>query len=194
MSKAFSTPTSTALRLRAGVWLDMENRYGVQAEGFALDTSSFDFQASNDTTGIAIIARPFFNINPRNPITDALSPPAREDSQLVCYPRLVDGAITVNATSELRSGSLAFRRLVAGETFRDNRGTTLIFPCGLLAGYRYLQLKDHLSIADNFGSLDPDIPVDFRSRTSLTPATSFRGRTWEWSGRAVGRSGLWSAC
>ena len=163
------------LRLRAGVWLDMENRYGVQAEGFALDTSSFDFQASNDTTGIAIIARPFFNINPRNPVTDALSPPAREDSQLVCFPRVVDGAITVDATSELRSGGLAFRGLVAGETFRDNRGTLSYSRVDMLAGYRYLNLKDRLSIADNFGSLDPDIPVEYQITDQFDTSNEFQG-------------------
>ena len=163
------------LRLRAGVWLDMENRYGVQGEGFGFDTSNFDFQASNDTTGIAIIARPFFNINPRNPITDALGPPAREDSQLVCYPRVVDGSVTVNATSDLRSASLAFRTLVAGEAFRDNRGTPSYSRVDLLAGYRYLQLKDHLAIADNFGSLDPDIPVEYQIMDQFDTNNEFQG-------------------
>ncbi|MHB8972273.1 MAG: BBP7 family outer membrane beta-barrel protein [Pirellulaceae bacterium] len=150
------------LRLRAGVWLDMENRYGVQGEVFGLETSKFDFLASNDMTGLGIIARPFFNINPRNPITDAFDPPAREDSQLVCYPRLVDGSVVVNATSDFRSASLALRTLVAGEAFLDNRGTPSYSRVDLLAGYRYLQLKDHLAITDNFGSLDPDIPLDFQ--------------------------------
>ncbi len=80
----------------------------------------------------------------------------------MCFPRVVDGAITVNATSELRSGGLAFRGLVAGETFRDNRGTLSYSRVDMLAGYRYLKLKDRLAIADNFGSLDPDIPVEYQ--------------------------------
>jgi hypothetical protein len=163
------------LRLRAGVWLDMENRYGVQGEAFAFDTSNFDFQASNDTTGVAIIARPFFNINPRNPITDALDPPAREDSQLICYPRSIDGAVTVNAASELRSASLAFRTLLACEAFRDNRGTPSYSRVDFLAGYRYLQLKDRLTINDNFGSLDPDIPIEYQIMDQFSTNNEFQG-------------------
>ncbi|MHB8952877.1 MAG: BBP7 family outer membrane beta-barrel protein [Pirellulaceae bacterium] len=182
------------LRLRSGVWLDMENRYGIQGELFAFDTSDFDFQASNDTTGIAIIARPFFNVNPRNPITDALAPPAREDSQLVCYPRLVDGAVTVNATSELRSGSLALRTLLACEAFRDNRGTPSYSRVDLLAGYRYLQLKDHLAIADNFGSLDPDVPVEFQIFDQFDTSNEFHGAdvgvVWQGGWRRVTLEGL----
>ena len=163
------------LRLRLGTWLDMENRYGVVGEAFGFQTNELTYQVSNDTSGVAIIARPFFNMNPRNPITNALSPPAREDSQLVCYPRLVDGIVSVNASSELQSGSLGMITLLACEGFKSNKGVASYSRVDLLAGYRFLRLNDKLSIADSFGSLDPDAPVEYRITDSFDTSNEFQG-------------------
>jgi hypothetical protein len=187
------------LRLRLGTWLDMENRYGVVGEAFGFQTNELSYQVSNDTSGVAIIARPFFNMNPRNPITNALSPPAREDSQLVCYPRLVDGIVSVNASSELQSGSLGLITLLASEGFKSNKGVASYSRVDLLAGYRFLRLNDQLSIADSFGSLDPDAPVEFRITDSFQTSNEFQGADlgmqWQggwkrWTLEALVRTGL----
>jgi hypothetical protein len=45
----------------------------------------------------------------------------------------------------------------------------------MLAGYRYLQLKDRLAIADNFGSLDPDIPVEYQITDQFDTSNEFQG-------------------
>ena len=84
-------------------------------------------------------------------------------------------AITVNATSESAFGRSRVARALAGETFRDNRGTPSYSRVDLLAGYRYLQLKDHLTIADNFGSLDPDIPVEYQITDQFDTSNEFQG-------------------
>ena len=65
------------LRIRAGVWLDANNHRALQGELFALAAASESFSASCNGAGTPILARPFFNINPRDPFTGALDPPAR---------------------------------------------------------------------------------------------------------------------
>ena len=74
--------------------------------------------------------------------------------------------------------------LVACEGFKSNKGEASYSRVDLLAGYRYLRLNDQLSIADSFGSLDPDAPVEFRITDSFQTANEFQGAdlAMQWQG------------
>ena len=127
---------------------------GVQSEYFTLETQTDSFLASGNASGTPILARPFFNINPRVPVTEAFDPPTREDAQLASYPSVMRGSISVDATSQLQSLGLALRTLLACESF-CNEQRSAYSRVDMITGYRYLRLKDHLLISEeNLSSLD----------------------------------------
>ncbi len=170
------------LRLRAGVWFDTKNRYGLQGEYFSLANGDASFMASCDDAATPILARPFFNINPRDPFTDAFDPPAREDSQLICYPDLLRGNVTVDVSSRLQSAGLAFRELMALETFCGSQGTGFS-RVDVLIGYRYMRLNEHLGITENLSSFNAEIPVTFQIQDQFDTRNQFHGldlgMTWQ---------------
>ncbi len=162
------------LRLRLGVWFDKKNRYALQGEYFELAKGSASYTASCDGTGLPILARPFFNINPRDPFTGAFDPPAREDSQLICYPDLLRGDVAVEARSRLQSASLAFRELLALETFCSEQGTGFS-RVDVIAGYRFMRLEEHLGLTENLNSFSSEIPVSFQITDQFDTRNQFHG-------------------
>ncbi len=144
---------TSGVRVRSGLYFDRLSQWGVQGEYFMLETQEADFVATGNASGDPILARPFFNINPRTPITHAFDPPPREDAQLISYPNVMRGTVVVNATSELQSASIALRSLLACESFCNER-TTAYSRVDMITGYRYMQLNDHLFIGEDLTSLD----------------------------------------
>ena len=111
------TGSRSGLRLRLGFWFDPMYQVGLQGDYFEIQNKSSKFNASSDAAGHPILARPFFNMNPRVPVTNVYDPPAREDSQLVSFPDELGGMIRVNAKTELQSLGLHMRGLLAAEGF-----------------------------------------------------------------------------
>ena len=144
---------TNGVRVRSGLYFDRISQWGVQGEYFMLETQENSFTASGNASGTPILARPFFNINPRIPITEVFDPPPREDAQLVSYPNVMRGTIVVEASSELESASLALRSLLACESF-CNEQTTSYSRVDMITGYRYMRLDDHLMIGEDLTSLD----------------------------------------
>ena len=66
---------TNGVRVRSGLYFDRQSQVGVQSEYFMLETQTDGFLASGNASGTPILARPFFNINPRVPVTDAFDPP-----------------------------------------------------------------------------------------------------------------------
>ncbi len=162
------------LRFRGGVWLDAKNRYAIQGEYFALETGGQDYSASCDAAGFPILARPYFNINPRDLLTLAFDPPAREDSLLVCYPATVRGSISVDTSSQLQSAGLAYGELMAGETFSGPTGNGFS-RVDAIVGYRFMRLNEHLAITQSYGTSNAEIPVMFQSRDQFDTQNQFHG-------------------
>ncbi len=179
-SEDIFTSGRNGLRFRGGVWFDAKNRYGVQGEYFTLANGSEMFSASSETTDI--LARPFFNINPRDPFTEDFDPPARQDSQLIAYPGVLGGDVTVTASSQLQSAGLAFRELMAGETFCGDQGTGFS-RVDVLLGYRHMRLTERLAISENLTSIGSDIPVSFLISDQFDTRNQFHGgdlgMTWQ---------------
>jgi hypothetical protein len=164
-------------RLRFGMWLDGRRRIGVEGEYFELDQESIHFVAASNAAGNPILARPFFNINPRDPVTGNPDPPAREDSELVSFPGILAGAVSVDAATELKSGRV--RGLWNVCCLQDPCGG----PCGLgnssrldfLVGYRTLQLDERLTIREDLTSLESDNRGSFDIFDRFETSNEFHG-------------------
>ena len=140
-------------RLNAGLYFDRESALGIQGDYMWLETQTSDFFASSNAAGNPILARPFFNMNPRIPVIETFDPPPREDARLASYPNVIHGSIGVHASSSLNSSGLALRSLLACESFCDEQRTSYS-RVDMITGYRYMQLNDDLEIVENLSTLD----------------------------------------
>ncbi len=168
------TSDVNGVRLRSGLWFDRDSRIGVHGDFFALESQSVLFAAEGNASGSPILARPFFNINPRNPVTNAFAPPARQDSQLISFPAVMRGEIAVTADSQLQSGSLALRTLLACESF-CREGVNSYSRVDILTGYRYMELTDNLFITEELNSLDPTTLASFDISDQFSSENRFQG-------------------
>jgi hypothetical protein len=128
-------------RITAGFWLDCEQTCGIEARYFALETETTNFFARSE--GEPILGRPFFQVE-RN----------IQNSLLVAFPGVLRGDISINASTRLEGAEANVRhRLCGGCCYRVD----------LLAGYRYLNLRDDLSIRETeISTNDEFFPVGTR--------------------------------
>ncbi len=117
------------VRIRLGYWLDSCQTHGLEASYYGLAERSETF--STDSSQFAILARPFFNVEPPAPGADA---------ELVAFPNLMSGGIQVRRQTELRGFELVYRRALCQDC--DHRVDWLV-------GYRYLGLDEQFAIADH---------------------------------------------
>jgi hypothetical protein len=192
------TGSRSGLRLRLGFWFDPMYQVGLQGDYFELQNKSAKFEASGDTAGHPIIARPFFNINPRVPVTNVFDPPAREDSGLVSFPDELTGTIRVNAKTELQSLGLHLRGLLAAEGFSVAQANWYS-RADIVAGYRYMRLAESLGITEDFTSLNPVTRSSFYIYDEFSTANEFHGfdigAVWrggwqKWSLELTGKTAL----
>jgi len=120
-------------QVRGGLWLDCEQKLAVEANFFLLEQVGAGFDVTSN--GTPILSRPFFN-------TEL----GRQDAQLVAFPGLLAGHVSVAEASSL---------LGTGAWLRCN------LCCGCrhwvdgVIGYRFLRLRDRLTITENLVSTDP---------------------------------------
>lgn len=126
-------------RLYAGYWFDCCMCSGIEADYFQLDTKTDSFDAFCPPG--ATLNRPFFNVQT-----------GLQDSELVCYPGVVDGSVHVNTDSDFQGAGIRFLRnichtewcLPAGDCCdKMVRGG---YRLNWLAGYRYLRLDEGIII------------------------------------------------
>jgi hypothetical protein len=120
-------------RLTAGYWLDCEQKCGIEASFFMLDSQSHGFAAGS--SGDPILARPFFNTANGKP-----------DSELVAVPGILNGSVAVTSRSDPLLGAEALFR---GNLLSCNWGCGRGVRVDGLVGYRYLHLEEHLSVQEN---------------------------------------------
>ncbi len=161
-------------RLRAGVWFSREHRFGIEGEYFDFQTTTDGFVAASTPVGAPILARPFFNVNPRDPFTDAFDPPARQDSQLISYPGVLRGAVVVAAGSRLDSFGIALRGLLADKGFCEG-GRVGYSRVDMLVGYRHMGLREHVAVVEQIDSLQSNFPVSFEMYDLFGTRNSFNG-------------------
>lgn len=141
-------------RIRAGYWCDPCQTHGIELIYFGLASQTTSFQASSP--GDPILARPFYSVQPGA---------TGQTSELVAYPGLLSGNISVSSTTSLQGAEALLR----GNLYRT--GSSRV---DALIGWQYLQLNDSLYINDfktvlntNFG-----LPVG----TTLTEYDQFKTR------------------
>ncbi|MDA1049175.1 MAG: BBP7 family outer membrane beta-barrel protein [Planctomycetota bacterium] len=150
----------SGLRLRGGFWWDEASKIGIEAEYFALDEQSSQYQATS--TGDPIIARPFFDIVN-----------GQESADLVAFPNVIRGSIQATALTNLQSGGLwmRFDPHGTGSPCEARSGRKLDW----VLGYRYMKLEDDIGIRDDLVSLDTANPGSFINEDGFTTDNKFHG-------------------
>jgi hypothetical protein len=169
-------------RLRFGVWLDRCHTWGVGVEYFQLGSETDGFSATS--TGDPILARPFFN---------TLS--GVEDSGLIAYPGVVTGTVTAAARSELTGAGFSFRHLRCCD-----EGCSRWLFCGCpehfcsrteaMFGYRFLELKDSVVVAESTVSTDMGNPGALSMVDRFDTRNQFNGFDIGWMYRRT--RGFWT--
>lgn len=148
-------------RLRAGLWLDGCQTWGVQGEYFGTETRHEGFQQMSN--GDPNLARPFFNV-----LT------GQEDAQLVAASGVIGGTVRAEVRSQLRGAGVTFRRLWAcgdgcGDTMFQGLPQHYTHRLDGLIGYRWLGLNEGLHVHENLIGIQPAgtflIDDHFRTRT-----------------------------
>lgn len=143
------TDQINGIRVRVGIWSAVRPNFGVEGEYLGFNEIDESFNATS--TGSTILARPFYNN-----ITGL------QDSELVAFPNLLSGKISVEATSRLDAAAVRFRHILCcGE-----KGSCSAWDCGPLVtqsridatlGWRYMQLVEGLTITEDLTSLSATI-------------------------------------
>ncbi len=115
-------------RIRLGYWFDPCETVALEGTYFALAGSSTHYNASGEE--IPILARPFVNI-----AVDG----AANDSELVAYPDLFSGSISVIGKSRLQGADVILRHAIC-------RGCD--WRVDWLAGWRFNRLDESLVVSD----------------------------------------------
>jgi hypothetical protein len=122
-------------RLTLARWLDADDTWGLEAVLVYVGDDNRSGNYAAESPGFPILARPFFNIQR-----------SAEDSELVAYPNVLQGRVSVDSSSEVYSGAILARH---------NVGLGPLGRIDLLGGYRYFRLQETLRARENLTSIDP---------------------------------------
>jgi hypothetical protein len=128
----------SGFRVAGGMWLDECRKHGIEIDYFYLAPSSSVCSAvGTGEPGTPVLARPIINAQT-----------GREDSQVICFPGVVCGSVSVRSGGGLQGG--------------EANGICNLCCCGCcdccccsyyrvdaIAGFRYLRLSEHLDIDEN---------------------------------------------
>jgi hypothetical protein len=179
------------LRFTAGAWINDYQDIAVEGDIFYFKTESVGFSATG-TGGVPILARPFFNMVPLDGLGDVL-PPA-EDAELVSFPGIAEGTVSVDTRSEFRGAGLRLRgalccKELGGVANSYNACTPAVGPVAVsridvIGGYRYLSLDERILIRENLRSLLSTDPGTFDIQDRFDTSNEFHGGdlgfVWEW--------------
>ena len=120
-------PALSGVRATAGTWIDEDQRFGAEASGFVLQRQSNTFAAGSDSSGNPPLYFPIFSAIAGTERAVPIADPLRKFSG------------DVSVTSALQLWGAEANILY---TFFSDRGIEL----GLLAGFRYADLRESLHI------------------------------------------------
>jgi hypothetical protein len=171
-------------RVRAGMWLDNCQKCGIEGSFFFLGTAG-----TNQTFGpldAPVVARPFIDVNPGvpNPFGANTGVAGSSNSELVVFPGVLTGTVAVHTSTDLYGFDANFRKnLICNCDYRLDG----------LAGYRYLNLQDEVTVTENLTVLsagNPAIPqgTTFALQDRFNTTNTFNGGQVglageTWSGR-----------
>lgn len=130
----FADGVRSGFRVRAGFWIDECNMCGFDGGLWFLGPHDETHVLSCDAAH-AMLARPFFN---------ALT--ATQDSELVCFPNVLSGTVTVQTRNDFYGADANFRtNLCCGCNFRFDA----------LFGYRFMSLNEQINIDEDLTDINP---------------------------------------
>ncbi len=190
------TDATSGVRLKVGGWLGQRRWLGLEGDFTALENRGWLYQAGLNQYDI--VARPFYNSDPAHP---------GSDSELVAYPNLIAGSVSVVAASQFRSaglhllGNIVCNSGCTGTSEYDTGSCNNGFRLDLLGGYRYIRLAEGLLITENrVAAVTPRVAFDAYDEFSTTNefqggeiglVSTFRRSSWWAEGIlkvAVGRT------
>jgi len=164
----------SGVRLRGGIGLDDFRQWWLIVDGFYLPMYSDTFESTSQDQ--SILARPFYD----QAIGD-------QDAELVSFPGLVHGSISLDVWSELWGAGVAMRKNVyccPGESCESG------YRLDFLVGYRHLELSEGVEIFENLTATDPQGPLLLGTRLELhdvfTSESQFQGVELGLVGEAAG--------
>ena len=170
-------------QITVGHWIDRKSSLAIEGDYLGTDTITRSFVAGGPD-GSPVIGRPFFDIE--NLVDGA---------ELVVFPNIVEGFVSVAAASEFDSAGIRFRKNACCKqagvcTGCPGCGFVRATNIDYLAGYRYLGLEEALLIREDLTVLtdgpdrvrgDYDILDAFRTRNRFHGGEL--GVLWERNGR-----------
>jgi hypothetical protein len=133
-------------RFRSGFWLNERQTIGIEGSVFFLGPDTIDFVAAS--LGSPNLSRPFVNA-----VT------GRQDAELVAFPAVLNGTVGVSSSSTFWGADVYGRgNLCCGCNYRLDA----------LLGYRFLRLRDRLSIFEDLqASATDDILVPLGTQLAI---------------------------
>ena len=145
-------------RIQGGGWIDCSKQIALEGDWLDLRDLTEIFRAETD--GSDIISRPFLNA------VTGLS-----DAELVSFPDVLRGRVTVSAANDFQTGGLRLRWNLGCE----DRGCGNVLRWHLLTGYRFARLTESLNIREELESLDPNNPGTFDLHDRFGTRNTFHG-------------------
>lgn len=146
------------LRLSLGGWLDAENRFGIEASGFFLETRSVRFSAAGNANGQPFLATPFINAVTGNENVYFISQNFADPNLTA----LLTGAVAVANSTSLWSWEINGTANLA----RSN-----VWSLDFLAGFRETSLREDFSYATTVENIVPGGASLFLQNTIDPPFT-----------------------
>lgn len=174
------TDMRSGFRIRFGGFFGPGRSRGWEAEYLTLGDEGETYEARSNGNGEPILARPFFNMNPRVNGDGALDPPPGEDAEIVSYPGLLSGIVTVTTESRVDSAGARFRWNFCCKKYASNGccgcGPTEGYKrVDFTAGYRYFGVDDKIEITEDLTSLQSFNPGRFEISDRFKTKNKFNG-------------------
>lgn len=179
------------LRFKLGTWFNDYQDLAIEGDMFFFETESTGFSGTG-VAGDPILARPFFNMVPVDAMDNVL-PPA-QDAELVSFPGVVEGTVSVDTRSDFAGAGLRLRAALCCKEIGGVCNTC--DPCGpavgpssvsridAIAGYRFLKLDERVLIQEDLNSLITASPGTFDIYDRFDTYNEFHGGDvgfiWEW--------------
>jgi hypothetical protein len=140
-------------RWSAGFWLSCDQIIGFDASGFLLETRKAQFSVNSDRSGGPFLAQPVFNDFSQT-----------EDARPVAVPGLRIGGVAFDSTSQLWGVEGNVRSCV----YHNDYGRL-----DVLAGFRYADLEEDLTISAHSTTIPPPMAIVFNNSQFLAAGSSF---------------------
>jgi hypothetical protein len=142
------TQVRSGARFTAGEWITADQTIGVEAGVFFLEPHSTRMGASSD--GSVLLARPFFAVGNVTLPDGTQQTLAQEDALIIANPGVSSGSIHMSTQNKFWGAEANARCNLCGDCF---------YRADLLAGFRFLELKDSLSIVSVSDTIPPSGPT-----------------------------------